>query len=149
MSTQLYEKLFLVNNIPKIEGILQVRDMIKGYAYIGDMYMNLARNFSIKFKLVNIAIRQAYSNNNPKKCQCCRESIESNIHGEVWFFAYDRYKRGTNKNCEIGYEIINGELIYHIEELRLEAKNCYICGEYIYNSTSSSNLPFCSCDRDS
>ena len=148
MSTQVYEKLFLVNNIPKIEGILQVRDMIKGYAYTDDMYMirdmKLAKKFSKKFKHVHMAIHQAYSRTNPVNCECCREYRENDIHKEHWIFGYDRYDLDEVKNCDL---VDCRENVYHIEQLQLEATNCYICGEYITSSTSFSTLEFCSCVR--
>ena len=56
MSTQLFETLFLVNNIPEIAGILQVRDMIKSYALQGDWYMNEATKFGQRFKKINFGI---------------------------------------------------------------------------------------------
>ena len=129
MSKQFYENLFLVNNIPKIEGNQQIKDAIKKYAYTGEMYMILARKFSLKFILVLEAIENAFSRNNPINCECCREYRENDIHEENWVFAFNNY----NQN---------------IETLQMKAKNCYICGEYIYSETNIINLPFCNCDRE-
>lgn len=43
--TTLYQKLLLVQHIPAIEGIAGVQDLIKAFAYTGDLYMEKARQF--------------------------------------------------------------------------------------------------------
>ena len=45
MTTYLYQKLLLVNHIPAIEGITGVQDLIKAFAYRGDLYMEKAKQF--------------------------------------------------------------------------------------------------------
>uniref|UniRef100_A0A6C0HTN2 Uncharacterized protein n=1 Tax=viral metagenome TaxID=1070528 RepID=A0A6C0HTN2_9ZZZZ len=150
MTTQVYEELFLVNNIPEFEGIQEVSDMIKGYAYTSEMYMirdmELARNFAYKFKLVNYAIRQAMSRKNSDKY------IENYDDEEHWGFGYERYDPYEIKNCDMGYQFINGNLIHHIETLQIQAVNCYICGEYVHTDTRCKyypyTLPFCNCYRE-
>ena len=138
MTSQLYENLFLVDNIPEIEGNQKVKNMIKKYAYTSEMYMVLARKFSLKFILVLEAIEKAYTRKNPTNCKCCREERENDIHEEIWTFMFDHT-----------VEIINDVKIYYTESLSIKAKNCYICGDYIYSNTSISNVPFCNCDRES
>ena len=52
MTTDLYQKLLLVNHIPAIEGIAGVQNLIKAFAYRGDMVMKKAKKFrkrGIKF----------------------------------------------------------------------------------------------------
>ena len=140
-----YENLFLVNNISKIEGILQVRDIIKKYAFMDVIYMiedmNLARKFSLKFILVHEAIEHAYSRTKPMEYESCKEERENDKHGEIWTFAFPEYDPTVKYSGSLGFEVVNGTL-------DMKAKNCYICGEYIYSATDFSNLTFCSCIRD-
>jgi len=127
MSTQIYEKLFLVNNIPKIEGMYQVRDMIKSFVYTGDWYMNKAKEFSERFKRVNRSIRRAYSRNNPISLYFTTHPVD--ITGiQEWKFGFN--------SCNDG----------GVEHIQINSANCYICGEYIQGySLVTTNLSYCTC----
>lgn len=127
MSTQFYEKVFLVDNIPQIEGIQQVRDMIKSFVYTGDWYMNKAKEFSERFKKVNRSIRRAYSRNNPISIYYTTHPVDTNGLQE-WKF---------------GFNSCNDDRVEHIQ---INSANCYICGEYIEGySLVTTNLPYCTC----
>ena len=52
MTTDLYQKLLLVQHIPTIEGIAGVQDLIKAFAYRGDLYMEKAKEFGERCKKV-------------------------------------------------------------------------------------------------
>ena len=45
MTTNLYQQLLLVHHIPAIEGIAGVQDLIKAFAYTGDLYRERARQY--------------------------------------------------------------------------------------------------------
>lgn len=45
MTTHLYQNLLLVQHIPAIEGIAGVQDLIKAFAYTGDLYREKARQY--------------------------------------------------------------------------------------------------------
>ena len=150
MSTQLYEKLFLVNNIPKIEGILQVRDMIKGYAYIGEMYMARSKEHSEKFKYVHMAILQAYSRTNPMyynngDCIDCVKRFNFDIYKQSWSWGFDEYNHiDKYQHCRINHK--NEE--YIIEKTQMISGNCYLCGEYIPFYADCYDIPHCHCDHN-
>jgi hypothetical protein len=133
MSSKIYEQLFLVNNIPQIAGIFQVRDMIKSFVYTGEWYMNKAKEFAKRFKLVNETIRRAYSRNNPI-------SIYMN---QVYL-----YHQNINKQQEwkFGFNSNNDD---NVEHLQLNSANCYVCGEYIEEySLVRTNLSYCTCQHN-
>jgi hypothetical protein len=157
MSTQVYEKLFLVNNIPKIEGILQVRDMIKGYAYTGEMnmirHMKRAKEYSKKFKYVNMAILQAYSRRNPigdnhDNCTRCLNRKDFDIYKQSWSWGFDEYQYNERwQHCRIiDFDLDNKCKEVFIEENQMISGNCYLCGEYIpYFVNHWYNIPYCCC----
>ena len=133
MTSQFYERLFLVDNIPEIAGIQQVRDMIKEYAYTGDFYMNKAKEFAERFKSVNSTIRRAYSRNNP-----------------ILFYMNEiyLYHQNINKHQEwkFGFNSCNDNNEEHIQ---INSANCYICGEYIEGySFVTTNLSYCTCQHN-
>ena len=140
MSTQLFETLFLVNNIPEIAGILQVRDMIKSYALQGDWYMNEATKFGQRFKKVNQAIRRAYSRKNP-----------------ITYYTYNYYnlinetnEKEQQQEWTFGFDSLNNRGVDNIKEhLQIHSASCYICGEYIQGySQTISRLPYCNCPHN-
>lgn len=45
MTSQLYHQLLLVQHIPAIEGITGIQDLIKAFAYTGDLYREKAHLF--------------------------------------------------------------------------------------------------------
>ena len=170
MSTQVYEKLFLVNNIPKIEGMYQVRDLIKGYAYTGDMQMirdmKRAKEHSKKFKYVNLAIQYAYSRSNliqdhhiknDHDCSHC-ENIKKDVNQQAWVFGFDRYEYDNNRSqhCYIADYDVNFEGKYayikdvvYIEDIQMQGGNCYLCGESIpYYVNHWYNIPYCYCSHN-
>lgn len=69
--TDLYQKILLVQNIPKIQGISEAQDLIKLFAYRGDMFMEKANMFEKRFckvlqhiKKICINIRLYIDNDN-------------------------------------------------------------------------------------
>jgi len=132
-TTAFYEQLFLVNNIPDIEGILQVRDMIKSYAYSDDYHMIKAKEFAERFKYVNQTIRNAYSRKNPISIYTHynEETIVFEIPQQEWDFGFD----SVNNNG--------------VENLQLHSSNCYLCGEYLQGySFHTSNIRYCNCQHN-
>lgn len=55
--TELSEKLFLVENIRQIQGIEQVQNLVKSFAYRGDKHMELAQQFEKRFVNVHNEIK--------------------------------------------------------------------------------------------
>jgi len=158
----LYENLFLVNNIPKIEGILQVKDIIKQYAFMDIFYMiedmKKAKKFAEKFRYVNLAIWQAYSRNKPIHddidCKVCSENKKKDIYQQSWTFGFDEEVYNTYPGyyqlCHItDYDEPNKYRQYFVEKLQMMSGNCYICGEYIPHFVSHwYNIPYCSCKHN-
>lgn len=109
MTTTLFTKLLLVNNIPKIAGIYEAQDLIKKYAYGGEFLLYKALDFSVRFFSVNQEITLAYSRYNIPDDEC------------HWGF-----DNGLLIN-EIGLELrdMPDNLI-----VQLQAVNCPRCGEY-------------------
>ena len=150
-----YENLFLVNHIPQIEGILQVKDMIKGYAFMDVIYMmndmKDAKKHSEKFKYVNMAIWQAFSRRRPV-------DEDRDIHQQNWVFGFDEYNYDHRKPdegytlCEIiDYEVHERDMESYTEKIKMMSGNCYICGEYIpYYAEHHyySNVPLCYCKHN-
>lgn len=50
--SQLYQQLLLVQHIPAIEGIAGIQDLIKAFAYRGDLYREKAKEFGERCKPV-------------------------------------------------------------------------------------------------
>ena len=124
MSTQVYEQVFLVNNIPEIAGIFEAQDIIKRYVLTGDWYMSEAKQFSEKFKFVNETIRRAYSRNTSK-----RDTTDI-MASQFWEFGYDMHNN-------------NG-----VEKLFIFAANCCVCGEYPSECNGHRKIPFCNCSHN-
>lgn len=47
--TDLYKKLLLVQNIHQIQGIAEIQNLIKLFAYLGDKHMEKAKEFGQRF----------------------------------------------------------------------------------------------------
>ena len=142
MSTQFFEQVFLVNNIPAISGIFEAQDIIKRYVFTGDYYMNKAKEFAEKFKNVNNAIRRAYSRKNPISYYMYINYNEDpefiGIHQQEWTFGFDSL---NNTGSEFYDETE--------ETLQLTSSNCYICGEYLQGySLEVHNIPYCNCQHN-
>ena len=162
MTTCVYENLFLVNNIPKIEGMYQVRDMIKNYAYIGEIYMiidmNNAKQHARIFKYVHIAIIRAYSRTNLMECkhttsdECiyCLFLKERDPEEQSWVWGFDRFEYEDKwQHCIIIDDDSNKYPLCFLEETQLQSANCYLCGEYIpYFVNHWYNIPYCSCQHN-
>jgi len=125
----IYERIFLVNNIPQIAGIFEVRDIIKQFVYKEDWYMNKAKEFSEKFKMVNESIRRAH----------CFVKIKNNIekYNQFWEFGFDM---SNDKYRENGVD--------KYEKLHIYAENCFLCGEYTREYTINKNIPTCTCSHN-
>ena len=151
MSIQVYEKLFLVNNLPKIEGIQQVRDMIKGYAYTDDINMIRAKKYAEKFKYVHMTILQAYSRTNPihynhGDCIRCLKNLNFDIYKQSWCWGFDDYDYNDKYHHS---RIVNDKnQKYIIEKTQMESGNCYLCGEYIPFYANHYDIPHCHCDHN-
>jgi len=154
MTTKLYENLFLVNNIPQIEGILQVRDMIKGYAFMDIINMmndmKDAEKHAEKFKYVNMAIWQAFSRRRPV-------DEDRDMYHQNWVFGFDEARYGHDQEkwytlCNIvDYDEPERDMKFYTEKIKIMSGNCYVCGEYIpYYAEHyyEYNIPYCFCNHN-
>lgn len=133
MTTHFYEQIFLVNNIPEIAGILEVRDMIKSYAYSDEYYMNKAKEFAERFKIINETIRNAYSRRNPisQYVNYNEETTDYGIAQQEWDFGFDSVNNSG------------------VEFLQIHSSNCYLCGEYLQGySLHVGNIQYCNCQHN-
>uniref|UniRef100_A0A6C0HUR2 Uncharacterized protein n=1 Tax=viral metagenome TaxID=1070528 RepID=A0A6C0HUR2_9ZZZZ len=121
MSTQVYEQVFLVNNIPEIAGIFEVKDMIKRYVLTHNWHMEKAYEFAEKFKFVNETIRRAISRNNSNR------QHSASIADQFWEFGFYLENEG--------------------EKIFIYSSNCCICGEYT-SFKYDSNIPTCVCSHN-
>jgi len=121
MTTQVYEKVFLVNNILAISGIFEAQDIIKRYVLTDNWHMEKAYEFAEKFKYVNETIRRAISRNTSN-----------------WQYSDIM----ANQFWEFGFDFDNK---YGVEKLYIYGSNCYVCGEY---TRKESNIPSCICHHN-
>ena len=124
MSTQVYEQVFLVNNIPAISGIFEAQDIIKKYVLTGDWYMSEARKFAEKFKFVNETIRRAYSRNTSTR------DLSNIIANQFWEFGFDFH---NNNN---------------VEKMFMFSANCCVCGEYVREYIQNRKIKPCNCPHN-
>jgi hypothetical protein len=123
-SAQVYEQVFLVNNIPEIAGIFEARDMIKRYVLTDIWHMKKAYEFAERFKHVNETIRRAYSRNTST-----RDMIDRFAY-QFWEFGFDMHNN-------------NG-----VEKFFIFSANCCVCGEYAREFNIHRKMNYCECPHN-
>lgn len=112
-NNRLYEKIWMVNHIPAIQGIGGVQDLIKTFAYRDDLYMEKAKEFAARFWEVLYDIQHICTKDNPKNKYYYNS--ETNIwSSNIWSY----YTR---------------KILY--DNIMFDSEICSICGDYIYTTT--------------
>lgn len=106
MTTDLYQKVLLVQHIPAIQGIAGIQNLIKSFAYRGDIVMELAKRFAARFIEVIQDIR---------KIEIEYHSFHSN---HIIFLGEDIFcdNRDSTKRFD--------------NTLLFKSKFCCVCGDY-------------------
>ena len=127
MTTDLYQKLLLVNHIPAIEGIAGIQDLIKAFAYTGDLYKEKAhmykkRLFSVLQEIEDIKL----------------------LHSTIYRFSLNTNTDNRSIHSFYSAKYLNGSFLF-------QSNFCPVCGDY---KTTHLNLrkhirctyPRCKCE---